>query len=262
MKKVCTLILAALLLLIPLSGCSNFADEKADTSNTHRPPTSYPDVMQDYDNETESDGGEFFGKDRKYTYDGSDLTILYLENRMEQNYSVTIHGEYLDADGKVIQKETQTFDGFPAYWQNYFVFLPNITYDKFKYTLEYEIFEGECPISADLKAYTLELTETKQVIYERFEQLKDTDRYPTIVCNFVFENPPQIPLSAYVIVFDDLGEIYFLEPYVLHPTQEKRILLTKLILQTTEDKITWSNELTDSVGGIVSITPGNIFSEK
>ena len=68
----------------------------------------------------------------------------------------------------------------------------------------------------------------------------------------------------YCILFDELGEIYFLEPYLLHVKPEDKRehgYTTQMLLQTMDSEIVWPVEITESTGGIVAISRENIFGE-
>ena len=129
MKRLISIALTTTMILLSLIGCHSTPTETPNNSNDGSETPSTPedfvftDVIQDYDNKTESDGGEFICKDKTYEYNGNNITILKLENHTAENYAVTIDAEFLDADGKVLKRETQTFNGFPAGWENYFFFL-------------------------------------------------------------------------------------------------------------------------------------------
>ena len=71
------------------------------------------------------------------------LDKIKLENQSEVNCTVTIHAKFLSADGTVLKTETQSFEGFPAGWQNHFVFMPQIQYDTMEYTLDVKQYTGE-----------------------------------------------------------------------------------------------------------------------
>ena len=284
MKKIISLTLAAALFLTVLASCrmpekhDPFKEILEENPDMELPKSEImevdPENIQDYDiedtvenyeNEFETEGGEFFCKDRKYSYNGSDLILIYLENRTVDQYAVSIHAEYLDENGTLIREETQVFEGFPSYWQNYFVFLPNMTFASYMYTLEFEKWEGESPISPELIAYPSEPSETKLPMMERVTAFHDFEKYPTIKCDFHIQNMPSVPLSMYCILFDELGEIYFLEPYLLHvKPEEKREYgyITKILLQTMDSEIVWPVEISDSVGGVVAISRENIFGEE
>lgn len=86
--------------------------------------------------------GEFVVKDKKYTFEGNDLVIISVDNQTNKNYSVTITGTYLDKEGKTLKTETQTFDQYSAGYSNYFLFQPNMQFEKFTYNLDMKETDG------------------------------------------------------------------------------------------------------------------------
>ena len=162
MKKLPALVLAILLCLTTIVGCNTpQTPQTPDDTNTLAPPE---DVIDDYDNENEIEiGGEqldadsehtdiigkFVAKDKTYAYQGNNVTIIKLENQSEVNCTVTIHAKFMSADGTVLKTETQSFEGFPAGWQNHFVFMPQIQYDAMEYTLDVKQYTGEMYFTVD-----------------------------------------------------------------------------------------------------------------
>lgn len=143
--------MTALILIIPivLSGCDSKdplpMPDISDYNSEAFIPVSEPDKSS---SEGESNAGEVTGgftvRDRKYTFEENDLVVLNVENGTNRNYSIKLHGKYLDENGNVLKEETQTFEGFAAGWKNYFLFRPEIKFDSFTYTLETKEFTGEC----------------------------------------------------------------------------------------------------------------------
>lgn len=99
----------------------------------------------------------FVVRDRKYDYEGNNLVILNVENQTDHNYTVTIKGQYLDADGAILKEESKTFEGFAAGWKNHFFFVPGIPFDRFTYSLETETYGRKC--YAKTFKYTWEFVE-------------------------------------------------------------------------------------------------------
>lgn len=85
--------------------------------------------------DTPQTSGQFVIKDKKYDYNGGNVTILNVENKSQSAYTITLTGKYKDASGNVIKTESKIFEGFPAGWSNYFVFNPGIKYDSFTFEL-------------------------------------------------------------------------------------------------------------------------------
>ena len=195
MKRTTALIFVLLFTLLcscEMIGTNNSADintgytkddlENYDNESLFIPPTETSDNAStevnedasDPDNTEQADG--FMIKDKKYSYEGTDLVILDVENQTEKNYTITINGSYLDKDGNILKTETQTFEGFCAGLQNYFLFQPKITFDKFTYTVEMSEYKEEC-----LMSYFKLLDAKLTLKYSSANFINgDTKMYPTI----------------------------------------------------------------------------------
>jgi len=87
--------------------------------------------------------GQFVLKDKKYEYEGANVSILHVENKSKTNYTITITGTFKDESGNVLKKESKTFNGFPAEWSNYFLFQPGIKYESVSWDIKGNKFSGE-----------------------------------------------------------------------------------------------------------------------
>mgnify|MGYP003289991229 CR=1 FL=1 len=85
--------------------------------------------------------GQFSLKEKKYDYNGANVTILNVENKSQQAYTVTITGKFKDANGNIVKTESKTFEGFPAGWSNYFVFQPGVKYSSVTWGMETEVYD-------------------------------------------------------------------------------------------------------------------------
>ena len=195
--------------------------------------------------------GDFVTKYKTYTYEGNNLAIIKLENHTTQNYTVTINAKYLDAAGNELKAETQTFEGFPAGWENHLVFKPDIQFAKFTYTVNLNAFNGKCALSANSKAYFKRLYEGKSVI-DALGMAGDHTKYPTILIEFEFANLKGTYINTYQILFDNTGEIYFIKQLKFGISNNPSTRMSNL-LQTTDETIVWPDELKGNVTGIVSI---------
>ena len=297
MKKAFSFLLALLLCLTTFAGCNT--PQTPDDSNTPEPPK---DVIGDYDNENEIEveiGGDnennennenkpndenknpdkqpeagpehtnttsmFLGKDKKYVYEGANITILHLENQSDEYFTISINGEYLDENGEVLKTETQTFEGFPALWQNYFVFKPDIVYDDFRYTLSAKKYSGEKIFQPSTRTHFLQIKEHKLPIRELHTNVScspdftpDFTQYPTISSEFQFFGMPKdLMIQFWLITFDNQGEIYHMQLYGKSGIKEGSTALN-ILKQTTDKKIVWPEELDGGVtgiGGVYRIVP-------
>ena len=282
MKKAITFLLALLLYLTTFAGCNT--PQTPDDSN---PPEPSKDVIDDYDNENEieveiggdnennennenkpnDEGkdpdkqpvtgpehtntiGKFVAKDKKYVYEGANVTILHLENQSDEYFTITIYGEYLDENGEVLKTETQTFEGFPGLWQNYFVFKPDIVYDDFRYTLSAIKYSGEKLLHTTSNVQFSRLFEDRVIHMELYENDKDPTRYPTISTEFrLLGMPKNLIMQFWLITFDNQGEIYHLYRLRKRVTLDESTVQHPL-LQTTDNKIVWPEKLNGGVTGI------------
>ena len=196
--------------------------------------------------------GEFVTMYQTYTFEDNNVAIIKLENQSSKNYTVTINAKYLDAAGNELKAETQTFEGFPAGWENYLIFIPKIQFAKFTYTVELDAFNGEVALSKDSKAYFTRLYESKIFIMDRFNATGDTTKYPSILAEYEMENLHDINLRICLVVFDNTNNICFIHTKGL-ATSEKKSTEQAIYLQTTEKTIEWPDEIKSGVTGIVAI---------
>lgn len=271
MKRIAALILMVCLL------CACDAASSGDANSS-----SYvPDTLESYDNESvfvpPSDESEtavseqtsaeskptagFVIKDKKYTYEGNDLVILEVENQTDKHYVLTITGTYLDKDGKALKTETQTFDGFAAGGHNYFLFQPQITFNKFVYEVETAPFEGTC-LMADYAITEAKLTE--KMSSANFANGGDTKKYPTIFATIQETNTfeKEINVFRHMIVIDQFDRIYltkFRSNTVPAGNPEFGWSDHQLYYEITDGKMTWPEELQGDVKILVAVTKIEIF---
>ena len=283
MKKLLTLTLAALMLLTSLTSCrmpekkDPFKEILDENPEMELPKSEvmevapvdpvdfhFEDVIEDYDNETESDGGDFVCKDKMYEYQGNNITVLKLENHSEANCTVTIHAKFLSASGIVLKTETQSFEGFPAGWQNHFVFMPGMKYDTMEYTLDVEEYTGKMYF-ASTSGYVL------GKIFELGVPRRDTmangdyEKYSTICADFVSVGMPKTPYYKIrvSVVFDNNGEIAMIHTHVGSFYSEYGAGHYEVIVYTppipTKEPLDWPEELDGGVTGIVGILPAELI---
>ena len=257
MKKAITFLLALLLCLTTFAGCNTpQTPQTPDDTNTPEPPE---DVIDDYDNENEINTvGKFVAKDKTYAYQGNNVTILKLENQSEVNCTVTIHAKFMSADGTVLKTETQGFEGFPAGWQNHFVFMPQIQYDAMEYTLDVKQYTGEMYFTST-SGYVLEK------IYEDNGPLRQTmaqgdyDKYSHILAKFVSVGMPKTPYlkKRVAVVFDNNGEIIAINTQRGSFSSEYGEGYFDIFIYAppvpTKEPLDWPEELDGGVTGIVGI---------
>ena len=186
MKKILSAILLFALVLSVLTGCSEeiessdlniFSEASYDNESKFVPEQSI-DTSEEVSENSGNLNGEFVVKDKKYTFEGNDLVLISVDNQTDKNYSVTITGKYLDAEGKTLRTETQTFDQYSAGYSNYFLFKPNMKFDKFTY--EIKTTETDGPFYAKHVSIRFNrLFECMLFIMSQCEK-NDFTKYPTV----------------------------------------------------------------------------------
>lgn len=138
-KKICVTFLLAVS-LAALTGCGSTEDESSIilASDIIESYDSESQIDIDGQEETSSENNEMQGitvKDKMYTFDGNDLVILRLENHTKNNYTITIEGKYLDASGQLLRTETKVLKGLGATDSSQMLFMPEIPFNRFSYTV-------------------------------------------------------------------------------------------------------------------------------
>ena len=148
----------------------------------------------------------------KYPFGGNDVVILTVKNTLETNYSLTATVTYYDADNNPIKTEAQTFDQFAAGYQNYFLFMPGISFDDYAFAIEGTPYDGVC--------YTSNFTGEFSHVYPTLGDAQGEDAVPgknmrvfTVVGAMHFENHNDVAVdySGYYIAFNHRGEIQGIE---------------------------------------------------
>ena len=117
---------------------------KPTETTTTAPQTTAKPTETTKSQETEPQpAGQFSLKEKKYDYNGTNVTILQVENKSQQAYTITITGKFKDANGNTVKTESKTFEGFPAGWSNHFVFQPGVKYSSVTWGMEMNEFTEE-----------------------------------------------------------------------------------------------------------------------
>ena len=171
-----------------------------------------------------------------------------------------IHAKFLSADGTVLKTEAQSFEGFPAGWQNHFVFMPGMKYDTMEYTLDIEQYTGEMYFTSTSGYVLGDIYEIGVPLYEKMAN-GDYEKYSTISARFDSVGMPKTPyLKRRVsVVFDNTGEIAVIHKEHGSFYSEAGEGHFNLIVYTppvaTKDPLDWPEELDGGVTGIVGIRP-------
>lgn len=274
MKKFLALFLIVATILTSLAGCSeneensdlNIYSEASYDNESRFVPEE--ESKEDFDTESTATGeenvplsGEFVVKDKKYTFEGNDLVIVSVENKTNKNYSVTITGTYLDKGGNALKTETQTFDQYSAGYNGYFMFKPDLQFDKFTY--EFKTKESEGPFYAKDIVFNFKgLSDELSIIDEQLAQ-NDYTKYPSIAATFAYRYTGDVSLYPTLkwILFSEADTIIAMidaKP-MLQPNQEFDSEDMSILLQTLEDKLVWPEEYKGNVRAVVIVKDAEKF---
>ena len=274
MKKFLALFLIVATALTSLAGCSEegessdlniYSEASYDNESKFVPDeeskesTTSESVVSGEENVPLS--GEFVVKDKKYTFEGNDLVIVSVENKTNKNYSVTITGTYLDKGGNALKTETQTFDQYSAGYNGYFMFKPDLQFDKFTY--EFKTKESEGPFYAKDIVFNFKgLSDELSIIDEQLAQ-NDYTKYPSIAATFAYRYTGEVSLYPTLkwILFSEADTIIAMidaKP-MLQPNQEFDSEDMSILLQTLEDKLVWPEEYKGNVRAVVIVKDAEKF---
>ena len=280
MKKITVFLLTLLLACSTMMGCQQdnpedttdrsevnqqeSTDDKDDTDETLPP---FEDVITEYDQDDSQQGFSIKGK--RYTYKGNavmeqwapnvypagEVLLLHVTNETDTNYSATLTVTYLGENGEKIKTEKQTFEQFAAGYQRYFLFTPKSDYVSYTCELSLTQYTGEIYVDK----ISCEFADLERMDYwiEALLMQDDYTKYPSILARFRFNllPHPEMSMSRICIIFDNEGEIYLIrqqgDTMYDGATELTESEFTFQVYQTTEEKLTWPEELTGEVKGIV-----------
>lgn len=160
------------------------------------------DVIKKYDAEKVFDNG-FSIKEKKYTLDGKDVLLMYVENPTDISYAVTISVSYFDESGTMMKKQVQSYDWFCGDYQKYFLFRPGKTFAD--YTCEVEFVKVEDV--PRLLTNTTNLYNSASIISENEELIWiPVPMIMTTLTENKSDSDMEYIYSA--VIFDDKGELY------------------------------------------------------
>lgn len=154
-----------------------------------------------------SEEPSFLVKEKRFTCEEGDLMLLEITNESSGNFDITLHGTYYDASGEIITTEIQSFEGFPAGYQNFFLFDPSTSFAEFSYDLEATPCTGA--VYAHEIGAMLTGTDEKDTIDGEKAMAGDFTRYPTLFANFTVKNESDKELLAtfFLVLYNEKNEI-------------------------------------------------------
>lgn len=172
-KKTLAILLLFTLLLALLAGCAKKEQIPVGTisdfeSQAHISVDTSEEEFASGDTSKAPVSGDFVVSEKKYDYKDANIMLLYVENKTNRHFNVTIHGTYLDENGEVIKEEKQTYEGFPAGWSNHFIFYPKTAFNSFTYTVDTEEYvpdELTCDESGTPYASFIDFTYEKRLYW-------------------------------------------------------------------------------------------------
>ncbi len=213
-------VLASLLGVLFLCGCAenpyegNYVIESYDGQS--RIPVSLPEeTASDVSGSPEEPS--FLVKEKRFTRNGNNLMILEITNESAKNFDITVRGTYYDASGNPLHAETQSFAGFPAGYQNVFLFDPQLPFAEFRYVLETAPCEE--PVYAHLIGARFTGASRRDTIDEDKAMAGDFTRFPTLYATFTVKNesPGDLQATFVLAVYnqqDEIVDIYTYSPMI------------------------------------------------
>ena len=232
------------------------ADDSKDNSS----------IQSDELSQTESDTEGIVVKHKKYDYKGSNIVVLSVENKTKKDYTITIIGAYYDIDGTLIKQESKSFQGFASGFQNYFIFNPNVKFERFEFTLTTEEFNGTA-LSKYLKTMDPVRISTGKTYLNGSGGFFD-QAHIAISASFQVANTynKELFYSAEFVVFNNKGEIYVIDSDLKegsavpiesgkNPTEYRigRYIAYTDVLWKDKDGFVLPDELQGDIVGIVCI---------
>ena len=252
MKKSIFVILFTIYILLTFIGCSSTNTPSDDTTDNNN-DFVHVDVIKNYDTIDEISTDGFITKAKKYDYEENNVVLLSVENQTENNYTVTVDMTYYDDVGKEIAKESQSFKGFSANWQKYFLFKPDKAFSSYEYKLTTENFSGECYG----KNFNFEHTGIREgrVSLGLDENGNSKGLGKGILSDIVVRYEFSEILDFWVtpIFFDPNGEIYFIDSLrkVGNKPPYADYTVSSVLVVGTEESVDFPEELNGNTNGIL-----------
>ena len=216
--------------------------------------------------------GQFSVKEKKYDYNGANVSILQVENKSEQAYTITITGKFKDVNGKVVKTESKTFEGFPGGWSNYFVFQPGVKYSSASWDMKADVFNGNTVAQYFEFGGTVNCVTRWVGVNDKGEETitadpeinKNLRRVVGVYANFgpIFNSwSTPINVQSQVVIFDNKGMLNHIDNIGLmgfsnpddHNMFKQVLCYISDILWSEKDKFVMPDNL-KSVSGILAIT--------
>ena len=254
----CFILSLVLICFLILSGCDTHTPISTFSIDSYDEETKIEidtDNSQTEDNTSNEEHG-YSIKAKTYLYNDSKMVILDVTNNTNANHTIKITGKYYDRSNTLIKTETKEFEGFYSGYQNYFLFKPDINFEKFDYSIEVESYDAACYASS-IKLSVPKIEKTRSCITELQIQ-GDFQKYPTLVVYISGGNNSDIDLIAHshIILFNENGTIVGYKshtPKILANTPHGIDFDGWELYQSTEEFKDWPEELQGTLSAVVCI---------
>ncbi len=243
MKKILSVLFFLSLMFLSFASCRN-----TETPTNTPDDTTEHDIFENVGSSILSgdisSAEELSASGKKYTYKENDIVLLSVKNESDSNRTVSVEVTYLDVNNEKIKTDIQTFEGFAAGWQKYFLFDPKITFDSFTCAVSSEVYDGECLGNKVEFGYS-GVSEIKLPVTELMNA-GDPSGYPTLQAKTYMIHSHGIPLDLkYNTVFiDNKGEISTIKASnAAHRKGGIEHEAHTPLFYTTEGKLEWPEEL-------------------
>lgn len=173
-----------------------------------------PDRTRDYDATVPDNTGienAFSIKQKKRSYKGNDIVILYLKNNTGNEYFITITGSFLNATGEEAASSVNKTKTLFENSEICFVFQPGVTFDNFKYEISSEKKESLSNGKFTFSSYvTVDIGPHPSDMYEGLEKIRTTVSFKLKVKNDFSEAKR---LKGEIVLFDNTGEVFEIFQY-------------------------------------------------
>ena len=245
-------------LILTLVGCNVTGNEDSSALVPQEHLNNSYDSESRIEVDSKTEGSDFLIKLKKYDYYDGNVMVLDVTNETENNYTVTITGNYLDKDGDILQNETQTFEGFAAGYQKYFIFMPKIKFDSFTYTIETKNFNGEC-LANNLNIENKPLRKIKAIL----DEAPYHTMYPILITDVDFENKNKcdVHFVATTLIFDNKGNLFHINTLGMQSAGPGGLDGSSVFLyyEVTEEDMVTPDNLTGNITIICTVDA--IFSD-
>lgn len=249
-----------IILLIVCTGCDASINSTEYTINSYDEESRIEITVSDQTNPAESSNApsnaSFLVKEKKLSFEGTELVLLDITNESNTCYSITISGSFYDQNGIELYSEKKIFDQFSAGFQNCFLFDPKINFSDFKYTIEVSPYSG-AEYAKGISFHFVGIEEGRGMITSQVQQ-GDLTKYPTLYAKFTYRSDCDVSVmaAATLILYNANDEIVAIKNYTPLVTPEMEFGDDEKVwelCQTTDDKLIWPEKYKGEIKALICI---------